>query len=308
VQRRKPRRASSPDLPSRTVAELIRCGESRFKKARLCFGHGLPSAYDEAAFLVLHVLKLSPATLETRLEERPSPAETRKILRLFRERVEWRKPAAYLTGEAWLGGFRFRIDENVIVPRSYIAELLSDALSPWVLRRRHVRSALDLCTGSGCLAILLAHAFPKAGIDAADISPRALRIARHNVSDYGLEERVRVIRSNLFAALAGRRYDVIVSNPPYVAAASLRRLPPEYRHEPEIALAGGGDGLDFVHAILRDADRHLNRHGWLVVETGHNRERLERAFPRTPFIWPVTSGGDDCVFVVRREDLPAGNT
>lgn len=300
-------RRRAPDPASgRTLAELIRCGERLFRRARIRFGHGLPGAYHEAAFIALHVLGIAPGELDAHVEKIPGTVERRRILRLFRKRIATRKPTPYLTGEAWLGDFRFRVNESVLVPRSYIAELLEDRLAPWVRYPQRVRSTLDLCTGSGCLAIMLAHAFPKARVDASDISPAALRLARRNVKDYGLEDRVRLIRSDLFAALGDNRYDVIVSNPPYVTVAAMRRLPPEHRHEPRLALAGGRDGLDLVRAIVRDAARHLTRNGLLVVEVGHARSRVERAFPRTPFIWPVTSGGDDCVFVIGRDELASG--
>lgn len=289
--------------PASNLGELIRRGEKLFKAARLSHGHGLINAYDEAAYLALYALGLPPEELEPYLEVRPTPAAATKILALYERRKKERKPAAYLTGEAWLGEYRFRVDERVIVPRSYIAELLREDLAPWIVHPHHVRSALDLCTGSGCLAIMLAHSFPRARVDAADISGDALRVARRNVALYRLEKRVRLVRSDLYSRLGNRRYDVIVSNPPYVTAASLRRLPQEYRSEPRIALAGGTDGLDYARLILRGAAAHLNPGGTLILEIGHSRPRLERLFPRAPFIWPHTSGGDDCVLVIDREDL-----
>ena len=223
---------------------------------------------------------------------------------LYSRRILERKPAAYLTGAAWLAGVRFRVDERVLVPRSYIAELLRDALAPWVTAPAGIRTALDLCTGSGCLAVLLAQAFPRARIDAADASSEALALARLNIRTHRAGSRIRLVQSDMFSALRGRRYDLIVSNPPYVSAAIMRRLPPEYRAEPPLALAGGRDGLDFVRVLLRAARRHLNPQGLLVVEVGHNRARVERAYPRTAFVWPETSGGDDCVFVLSRDQLP----
>jgi ribosomal protein L3 glutamine methyltransferase len=290
--------------PPRTVGDLIRYGAMRFKARHLAFGHGLIDAVDEAAYLALHALGLPPDKLEPHLDLQPSPRHRKKILALFDRRIRERRPAAYLTGEAWLGDFRFRIDERAIVPRSYIAELLQQDLAPWIARPAKIAAALDLCTGSGCLAVMLAHSFPRARIDAADISSDALKVARRNVSEYRLQDRIRLVRSDLFAALAGRRYDLIISNPPYVTNAAMRRLPREYRHEPPLALAGGRDGLEVTRAILRDAGAHLNPGGLLVVEIGRNRARAERAFPRTPFIWPDTSGGNDCVFLVYREQLP----
>jgi ribosomal protein L3 glutamine methyltransferase len=191
----------------------------------------------------------------------------------------------------------------VIVPRSYIAECLRDALAPWIISPGRIRSALDLCTGSGCLAVLAALSFPRARIDATDTSADALEVAQRNVAIYRLGRRVKLVRSDLYARIAARRYDLILSNPPYVTAASMRRLPAEYRAEPELALAGGGDGLALVRRIIDEAPRHLNRAGLLVVEVGHNRKGVEKAYPRTPFVWAETSGGDDCVLLIRREEL-----
>jgi ribosomal protein L3 glutamine methyltransferase len=215
-----------------------------------------------------------------------------------------RRPAAYLTREAWLGEFRFYVDERAIVPRSFIAELLRDALAPWIRDAQRVRSVLDLCTGSGCLAVLAAHFFAKARVDAVDLSAAALQVARRNVKDYKLTKRVRLVKSDLFGGLAGKRYDLIVSNPPYVKAESMRALPREYRCEPRLALAGGRDGLDLVRRMLAQAAAHLNPSGLLVVEIGHNRRTLEKAYPRLPFIWLDTSAGEDYVFMLQREDLP----
>ena len=219
--------------------------------------------------------------------------------RLIERRVRTRKPLAYLVHEAWLGDHRFYVDERVLVPRSFIAELLRERLRPWV--SRPVRRALDLCTGSGCLAILLALTFPGAAVEATDISSPALAVARRNVKAYRLSRRVSLARADLFPEQA--TYDLIVANPPYVSAAAMRKLPSEYRREPRIALAGGRDGLACVRRILERAADFLRPGGWLVVEVGHSRRRVERAFPRLAFIWPETSAGDDCVFLLAREDL-----
>jgi len=215
-------------------------------------------------------------------------------------------PAAYITNEAWLGDYRFYVDQRVIVPRSHIAELLHEQLSPWIDDPWAVSSVLDLCTGSGCLAILAALAFPEASVDAVDLSPEALAVARRNVDDYCLESRIRLVKSDAFAGIRGQRYDVIISNPPYVNAGAMASLPEEYRREPELALASGEDGLDFTRTILREAALHLNPPGILIVEIGHNRDQLEMAFPETSFTWLDTSAGDQHVFMLRREDLPAG--
>ena len=286
-----------------TVRDLLRFAVSRFNQAGLFFGHGTTNAYDEAAYLILHTLHLPLDRLEPFLDARLLPVEIKTVVDILGRRVEERLPAPYLTHEAWLGDFRFYVDERVIVPRSFIAELLREQLHPWVEDPETVSSALDLCTGSGCLAILMAHAFPHAHVDAVDLSADALAVAKRNVADYGLEEQVELVQSDLFAALQGRRYDLIVSNPPYVNAPSMQTLPEEYRHEPVGALASGEDGLEHVRTILREAPRHLTEDGLLVVEIGHNRDELEAAFPELPFNWLETSGGDEFVFLISARDL-----
>jgi ribosomal protein L3 glutamine methyltransferase len=288
----------------RTVRDLLRFAVSRFSQARLAFGHGSDNAWDEAAYLVLHALHLPPERLDPFLDARLTAPEIDAVLALLARRVEQRLPAAYLTREAWLGAHRFYVDERVIVPRSHIAELLAEGLAPWIPDPGAVRTALDLCTGSGCLAVLTALAFPRARVDASDVSRDALAVARRNVADYGLEQRLRLVRSDLFDGLAGRRYDLIVSNPPYVTAGSMRRLPAEYRHEPRRALAGGEDGLDVVRRILAQARAHLAERGVLVVEVGDGRGALERAYPGLAFTWLETAAGPDLVFALTREQLP----
>jgi len=286
----------------KTVRDWLRFAVTRFNEAGLSFGHGTTNARDEAAYLILHTLKLPLDRLDPFLDKTLSAEEIEAVSRMLRRRVEQRVPAAYLTNEAWLGDFRFYVDERVIVPRSYIAELLRDELSPWVKDPESAGAALDLCTGSGCLAILLAQTFPNARVDATELSPDALEVASRNVSDYGLEERIRLVRGDLFAGLTGP-YQLIVSNPPYVNADSMAALPPEYRAEPQMALAGGQDGLDIVRRILSGAGAALDRDGLLVVEIGHNRETLERAFPRLSFTWLETSGGDGFVFLLTGAQL-----
>lgn len=287
-----------------TVRDLLRFAVSRFTEAGLFFGHGSDNAWDEAVYLILHTLRLPLDRLDPFLDARLLEDEREAVLAVIRRRVEERLPAAYLTHEAWLGEHRFYVDERVIVPRSFIAELLDEQLAPWVDDPWSVGSALDLCTGSGCLAILAALAFPEATVDGVDLSADALAVARRNVADYGLDERVRLVRSDAFAQLAGRRYDVIISNPPYVNAESVATLPPEYLHEPEMALGSGDDGLDFTRIILREAKNHLNPGGVLVVEIGHNRDALEAAFPELPFTWLETSAGNEFVFLLREDELP----
>lgn len=287
-----------------TLRDLMRFAVSRFNEANLFFGHGTDNAWDEAAYLLLHTLHLPLDRLDPFMEARLTATERVTVLNTIRRRIEERVPASYLTHEAWLGERRFYVDQRVIVPRSHIAELLEDQLSPWIEDPWAVRQVLDLCTGSGCLAILAAIAFPEAQVDAIDLSRDALEVARRNVTDYGLESRVHLIESDAFTAIGSRRYDLIISNPPYVNAESMAELPDEYRREPQLALASGEDGLDFTRIILSKAADHLNPGGVLVVEIGHNREALEDAFPETPFVWLDTAAGDDFVFLLRQEDLP----
>jgi ribosomal protein L3 glutamine methyltransferase len=287
-----------------TLRDLLRFAVSRFNEAGLFFGHGLTSAYDEAVYLILHILHLPLDQLEPFLDARLTTAELGQVLHIIERRALERIPAAYLTKEAWLGDFNFYVDERVIVPRSFIAELLHERLAPWVEEPDGIHSALDLCTGSACLAVLLAYAFGNAMIDATDISQEAMEVARKNVSSYNLEHRINLVQSDLFAELPGRRYDLIISNPPYVSAASMAALPEEYHHEPRNALASGADGLEATRTILRGAASHLTDQGLLIVEIGHNRETLERAFPQTPFTWLETSAGDEFVFLLKREQLP----
>lgn len=287
-----------------TIRDLLRFAVSQFNKASLHFGHGSANAYDEAAYLILKTLYLPLDQLEPFLDARVTDSERKQVLEMVERRVTDRIPAAYLTHEAWLGDFSFYVDERVIIPRSFIAELLQTQLSPWITEPDTIISALDLCTGSGCLAILMAHAFENAHIDAADISAQALAVAHKNRQDYGLEQRIDLIESDLFSALHGKRYALIISNPPYVNAESMTELPHEYRHEPENALASGLDGLDATRQILQQAARYLTDDGILVVEIGHNRAELEQTYPKVPFTWLETSAGDESVFLLQREQLP----
>ena len=287
-----------------TIRDFIRYAVSRFNAAQLFFGHGSDNAWDEAVYLTLHTLHLPLDRLEPFLDARLLPGERETLLGVFRRRCEERLPAAYLTNEAWLGEHRFYVDERVIVPRSFIAELLQEQLTPWVEDPWAIHAALDLCTGSGCLAILTALAFPEAEVDAVDLSEDAISVAERNVADYHLNERINIIQSDAFTKLAGKRYDLIISNPPYVNAESVDLLPPEYLHEPELALGSGEDGLDFTRIILAEAKKHLTEDGILVVEIGHNRDALEAAYPNLPFIWLDTEAGDEYVFLLRAEDLP----
>ncbi len=286
-----------------TLRDWLRWTVTRFNQAKLHFGHGSDNAFDEAAYLISHTLNLPLDQLDTFLDARLTSPEKKQLGKILDRRIEERIPAAYLTREAWLGNFRFYIDDRVIVPRSFIAELMPDGLSPY-LDRHNVKNALDLCTGSGCLAILLAYAYPEAEIDAVDISPQALAVAQRNISDYDLSSRIDLIRSNYTDNLPCERcYDLIISNPPYVTDDAMQNLPREYRHEPELALVGGIDGLDAVHHILKNARRLLRPNGILVVEIGHNRDIVETAYPKLPFIWLDTGSSEESVFLLKREDL-----
>jgi ribosomal protein L3 glutamine methyltransferase len=288
-----------------TLRDWLRWAVSRFNAAKLFFGHGTDNAWDEAIWLLLATLQLPRDRLEPFLDARLTKAERLTVFNVLEQRIVRRLPTAYLVQEAWLGDFRFYVDERVIVPRSYFAELLEEGFSPWVEEPASVGSVLDLCTGSGCLAILMAHTFPHAQVDAIDISPDALAVARRNIADYGLEGSVHAIESDLFAAVPGKRYDLILSNPPYVTAAAMAALPAEYRHEPVLALAAGDDGLDVVRRILREAADHLTPEGFIAIEVGHNRDQVEAAFPHLPVVWLDTASSVDKIFLVSGEALRA---
>jgi ribosomal protein L3 glutamine methyltransferase len=291
-------------LPFSTVRDLLRFAVSRFNQAELSFGHGSANAYDEAAYLILHTLHLPLDLLDPFLDARLSPAEIDAVLNVIERRAADRVPAAYITQEAWMHGFRFHVDERVIVPRSFIGELLQDGLQPYVEDPEQVSAVLELCTGSGCLAILAAHAFPNADIDAVDLSAPALEVATRNVTDYKLDDRIALFEGDLYAPLAERRYDVIITNPPYVNAASMQELPAEYKHEPDMALAGGADGMDIVRRIIAEARNWLTENGVLVVEIGNERAHVEAAFGGLDLVWLSTSAGDDNVFLIQAADLP----
>lgn len=285
-----------------TLRDFLRFAVSRFQQAGLVFGHGSDNAHDEAAYLILHTLHLPLDMLELYLDAALLADEKTELLGKLRERIEQRVPVAYITQHARQGDFDFYVDERVIVPRSFIYELLGEPLSPWIEYPELVHRALDLCTGSGCLAIQMAAHYPAAQIDAVDISLDALEVAAVNVEDYGLQERIQLVHTDLFEGLEGT-YDLIVSNPPYVDAESVEALPEEYLHEPELALGSGEDGLDATREILLQAAKFLNPRGVLLVEIGHNRDVLEREYPELPFVWLDTSGGDGFVFLLTREQL-----
>lgn len=287
----------------RTLRDWLRFAVSQFSAAGLAYGQGSTNAYDEAAYLILHTLHLPPDRLEPFLDAALTPGEAQAVAKVLQRRIDERIPAAYLTHEAWLGEFRFYVDQRAIVPRSYIAEVLPQGLEPW-LGDGTVSRALDLCTGSGCLAVLLALAFPDAEVDATELSADSIEVAKRNVADYALGKRVHLHSGDLFAGLRGP-YQIIISNPPYVNAESMARLPAEFKAEPEAALAAGEDGLDIVRRILAEAGSRLAKTGVLVVEIGHNREALEQAYPDLPFTWLETSGGDGFVFLLNAAELEA---
>lgn len=286
-----------------TIRDLLRYAVTRFNRAQLFFGHGSSNAFDEAAYLILHTLKLPLDKLDPFLDARLLPDEVGAVLKALGRRATDRVPAAYITNEAWLGDYRFYVDERTIVPRSFIAELIPDQFAPWVEDADGVANILELCTGSGCLPIMLADAFPNAQVDAVDISPDALAVARRNVDDYHLQDRITLIESDLYAKVPKKKYDLIVTNPPYVNSGSMDNLPQEYLREPRIALAGGADGMDLVRRIVAGAGERLTKEGVLVVEIGNEREFAEAAFSDLELTWLSTSAGDDMVFLVTADQL-----
>ena len=299
-------RVPDPTLPM-TLVELVTAQAGRLKHAGVSFGHGTDNAFDEAAWLVTWALGLSVDTLEEHATDRLDAPAIAKAEALIDRRIETRLPAAYLTGEAWLQNVPFHVDQRTIVPRSYIAELLVDGegagiLDAWLTDRTH--RVLDLCTGNGSLAVIAALAYPEMVVDATDISADALAVARMNVERHRLADRITLIQSDLFAAVRGP-YDLILCNPPYVNARSLAALPPEYRAEPELALAGGADGMDLVRRIVADAAAHMTEHAVLVLEIGHERANFDAAFPDLEVAWLETSAGENQVLLATREALAA---
>ena len=294
---------STPTDELATLRDLLRLAVTRMGQAQVFFGHGQADAVDESAQLLGGALKLPHERLDLFLDARLTTSEIATLRQLIDRRVADRVPVAYLLGEAWLQGYRFRSDARAIIPRSFLAELLKDGLLPWIDDANQVASVLDLCTGSGCLAIIAADAFPQAQVDAVDLSADALALAAENVADHELTDRVHLHEGDLFAPVKGRQYDLILSNPPYVPEETMRRLPAEYRHEPRMALAAGGDGMDVVRRLLQQARTHLRPGGLLLVEIGGERHTVEAQFGDLPFTWLSTSGGDDMVFLLRREDL-----
>ena len=285
-----------------TPRELIRWGADLFERAGLAFGHGTDNALDESALLVLHELQIGYGQPDEVLDAELGDDDRLRVIELLERRVASRKPAAYLVNEAWFAGLSFYVDERVLVPRSPIAELIEAGFAPWI-GRQPVRNILDLCTGSGCIGIACAYAFPEARIDIAELSPDALEVAAENIRRHGLEARVTPVESNLFAGLTGRCYDIIVSNPPYVPQQEVCELEAEFQHEPALGLIAGTDGLDIVTSILADAGKHLRDEGILVVEVGHSQERLVELFPDVPFLWLEFEYGGEGVFLLESARL-----
>ena len=287
----------------RTVRDLLRYTVSQFNASRLSFGHGSDNAWDEAVYLLLHTLHLPLDMLEPFLDARVLPAERERYLKLLERRITEHVPAAYLTGEAWLQGHRFVVDQRVIVPRSPISELLADGLSPWISDPEDVDFVLDLCTGSGCLAVLAALAFPNAQVDAVDLSEHALDVADENIELSGLDGRITTHRSDLFEQLPQCEYQLIICNPPYVNNHSMENLPQEYRHEPTMALAGGDDGMDLVRRLLEQAPAFMAPDGLLVLEIGHEQQNFMAAFPDLDPVWLSTEETEDQILMLTREQL-----
>jgi len=291
-----------------TLRDFLRYAISRFERAGLVYGHGTTNAIDEAAFLILEGLSLPIDQLDPFLDARLLRSERERLASLIEARVTTRKPASYLLGKAYVKGIPFEVDERVIVPRSFIGELLfSDVLigsEGLIQEPEHYAHVLDLCTGSGCLAILAARVFPNAAIDAVDLSPDALVLAERNVASAADGDRIKLFQGNLFEPLKGRRYDLIITNPPYVSEAVMQSLPPEYAHEPRLALAGGEDGLDIVRQILQAAPHYLTPQGGLLCEIGEDRDILEEEFPELPFIWLDTEESSGEVFWLSAQDFP----
>lgn len=285
-----------------TVRDFIRWAVTQFNSADLVYGHGTDNGWDEAVNLVLTSLHLPPDVDTNVLDARLINDEKKVIAERVKRRVEERIPVPYLVNEAWFAGLNFYVDERVLIPRSPIAELLEDEFRPWV-EESNVNNVLDLCTGSGCIAISAAFAFPQAQVDAVDVNKDALEVAKINVKRFGLEENVKLIESDLFNALSAKRYDIIISNPPYVSKAEYEALPAEYNHEPKQALICGNDGLGIIRRILAESENHLTSNGILVVEAGFSQDRLEEEFPGIPFTWLQFERGGEGVFLLTAEEL-----
>ena len=289
--------------PANSVAAFYEAAVEQLNNADLSYGHGCTCPEDEVAWLISATLDVPFDELDKHWSEMLTDELRQRLQERLEERCKTRAPLAYILGEAWLGPYIFKIDRRVIVPRSFIAELIMNDMAPWVQNPASISRVADICTGSGCLAILAALHFPNSKVDAVDLSPEALEVARMNVDMYGIADRLKLYQGDLMAPLLGQQYDLIISNPPYVDAPSMQTLPAEYRHEPEMALAGGNDGLDLVHTLLRQAAATLKPDGWLVVEIGHNRDVMEATYPDLPLVWLDTAGGSDFVFLIDQASL-----
>ncbi len=293
--------------PAGSIAEFYESAVTQLESAGLSFGHGCTCAEDEVAWLLSATLDIPFDELDKFWSDALTDEQRATLTQRLNERCETKTPLAYILGEAWLGPYIFKIDRRVIVPRSFIAELLMDDLAPWVQNPDAITRVADICTGSSCLAIVAALHFPNSQVDAVDLSPEALEVARINVDLYGLQDRLKLHQGDLMAPLLDQKYDIIISNPPYVDAAAMDALPSEYRHEPEMALAGGKDGLDLVHTLMRQAAKTLNPGGWLIVEIGHNKDVMTNTYPDLPLVWLDTDGGSDFVFLIDQASLQTLN-
>ena len=287
-----------------SIRDWLRYAVSRFEDSDVFFGHGTSNAYDEAIWLIFGFLHLPHDTIDNFLDADLTGKEKKYLLFLIEKRIKDKIPTAYLLNEAWLRDYKFYVDERVIVPRSLIAESLSENLYPWIDDPEKIFSALDLCTGSGCLGIMMAHSFQNAMIDLVDLSEKALQVAEININHYGLNDRTELIQSDLFNALKGKKYDLIISNPPYVNQTSVDSFPMEFLKEPSMALGSGEDGLDHTVRIIKEAKSYLNDDGILIVEIGHNKEVLLDKFPKLQFQWLDVSLGNDFVFMLQKSQLP----
>ena len=287
-----------------SIRDWLRYAVSQFEDSDVFFGHGTSNAYDEAVWLIFGFLHLPHDTIENFLDAHLTSKEKKDLSFLIEKRINDKIPTAYLLNEAWLRDYKFYVDERVIVPRSLIAESLSENLYPWIDNPEKIYSALDLCTGSGCLGIMMAQSFQNAMIDLVDLSEKALQVAEINVNHYGLHDRIELIQSDLFNGLEGKKYDLIISNPPYVNQTSVDSFPMEFLKEPSMALGSGEDGLDHTIRIIHEAKQYLNDDGMLIVEIGHNKEILLKKFPKLQFQWLDVSLGNDFVFMLEKSQLP----
>ena len=288
----------------KTIRDVLRHAVSEFERSDVSLGQGTQSAFDEAAFLVLRTLNLPPDLLEPFLDANLTNDEIELVLRNIALRSRDKIPAPYILNEAWLRDYKFYVDERVLIPRSHIADILLDQIDTWIPDPENINCALDLCTGSGCLAILLAEVFGAASVDAIDISEDALAVAQKNITNYNLQDRIKLIQGDLLTSTQ-KQYDLIISNPPYVDATAMKGLPEEFQKEPALALAGGDQGIDLVRQIIEKAPTNLTNDGLLIVEVGRDRVALEKAFPNIPFTWVTTQASEDSVFLLTREDLLA---